>query len=91
VRMAHHFLTIQMEPQDFIKPSVQTYTVHMELSLYLRFQPRCSLGGYTMGTIVGILSHDHGGLSPMVTPPNPAAVPVVSYENLLCLPSSEQL
>jgi hypothetical protein len=38
----------------------------------------------------GILSHDHGGLSTMATPPNPTVVPTVSYEYLFCLPSSER-
>jgi hypothetical protein len=27
----------------------------------------------------------------MVTPPNPVAVPTISYEHLFCLPSSERL
>jgi hypothetical protein len=53
VRMLHHFLTPQMESWGFIKPLVQTYTIDMKLSLCLNFQPRCSLGGYTVGATTG--------------------------------------
>jgi hypothetical protein len=49
----HHFLTTQTESWGFIKPSMQTYTVHIKLSLYLNFQLRCSLESYTVGTTMG--------------------------------------
>jgi hypothetical protein len=42
-----------MELWDFIKSSAQNKVVHMELSLGLSFQLRCSLGGYTVGTTMG--------------------------------------
>jgi hypothetical protein len=41
-----------MEPWDFIKSSALYLSVHMELSLCLRFYLRRSLGGYTVGTTV---------------------------------------
>jgi hypothetical protein len=53
VHMPHHFLTTWMESWAFIKSSAQTYTIHMKLSLRLSFQPRHSLGDYTVGTIAG--------------------------------------
>jgi hypothetical protein len=90
VCMPHHFLTIQTESWGFIKPSVQTYTIHMKLSLHLSFQPRCSLGGYD-GHHHGIPCPGHGCLSPMITPLNLVVVPTVSYEYLFCLPLSEWL
>jgi hypothetical protein len=53
VRMSHNLLRIQMEPWNFIMPSVQNNVVHMELSLHLSFQLSRSLGGYTVGTTEG--------------------------------------
>jgi hypothetical protein len=38
-----------------------------------------------------ILSHDDAGFSPMASPPNPAAVPIVTYEYLFCFPLSDRL
>jgi hypothetical protein len=80
-----------MEPWGFIKSSVQTYTLHIKLSLCLSFlghmQPRRLPGGYHCG----IPSPDHGGLSPIVTPLNPVVAPTTSYEYLFCLPSIDQI
>jgi hypothetical protein len=49
----HHILTTQTEPWDFIKSSALYLSVHMELSLHLRFYLKHSLGGYMVGTTVG--------------------------------------
>jgi hypothetical protein len=38
-----------------------------------------------------IPSQDHGGFSPIISPPNPAEVSVVPYENLFYPLSSDQL
>jgi hypothetical protein len=53
VRILHHILTTWMEPLDFIKSSALYLLVHMDLSLLLSFYLRCSLEGYTVGTITG--------------------------------------
>jgi hypothetical protein len=62
--MLHHILTIWMELWDFIKLSVQTYTVHMKLSLRLSFsaqtKPRALHGAYHHE----ILKPGHRGLKP---------------------------
>jgi hypothetical protein len=50
-------------------------------------QPRGLHGGYYRE----IASHDHGGSSPMTSLVNPALVPVVTYEYLICLPPGERL
>jgi hypothetical protein len=42
-----------MESWDFIKSSVLYLSVHMELSLCLRFYLRRSLRSYMVGTTVG--------------------------------------
>jgi hypothetical protein len=55
----------------------------MALSLQLAPpQPRRSLGGYTVGTIVGFQDLIMEALGPMIISPNPTAVPAVSYEYL---------
>jgi hypothetical protein len=51
--MLRRILTSQMRPWAFIKSLVQNIAVHMELSLYLSFQLKRSLRGYTVGTITG--------------------------------------
>jgi hypothetical protein len=38
----------------------------------------------------GILSHDHGGSSPMASPLNSTSVLVVTYEYMICLSSGER-
>jgi hypothetical protein len=91
VRMSHHFLTTRMEPWGFINSSAQTYTVHMKLSLSLCFPAQAQPQGLHSGHHCGILSPDHGGLSPIITPPNPTVAPTTSYEYLFCLPSSDRL
>jgi hypothetical protein len=63
----------------------------MKLSLRPSFlaqlQPRGLHGGYHRR----ILSHDHGGSNPMASLPNPASIPTVTYEYLICLPPGEWL
>jgi hypothetical protein len=53
MRTSHHLLTTWMELWGFIKSSAQNKAVHLGLSLHLSFQLSHSLGGYTMGTIMG--------------------------------------
>jgi hypothetical protein len=91
VRTPHHFLTTWTESCGFIMSLMQSYTVHMKLTLRLSFlaqvQPRGLHGGHHRG----ISNIDHGGLSPKITPLNPAVAPTTSYEYLFCLPSSDWL
>jgi hypothetical protein len=89
VCMSHHFLTTRMEPWGFIKSSVQTYIVHTKLKLRLSLSAQAQPRGLHGGHHHDILSHDHGGLSPVITPPNPMAAPTTSYEYLCYLPSSD--
>jgi hypothetical protein len=42
-----------MEPWGFFKSSVLYLSIHMKLSLRLRFYLRYSLSGYTMDTTAG--------------------------------------
>jgi hypothetical protein len=91
VHMSHHFLTTRMEPWGFINSSAQTYTVHMKLSLSMCFPSQAQPRGLHSGHHRGISSPDHGGLSPIITPPNPTVAPTTSYEYLFCLPSSDRL
>jgi hypothetical protein len=62
----------------------------MKLSLRLLFSVQVQPQGLHGGHHHGILCPDQGGLSPIITPPNPAVVPAVSYEYLFDLPSSER-
>jgi hypothetical protein len=91
VHMPRHFLTTWTEPWGFIKSSAQTYTVHMKLSLCMSFSTQTQPRGLHGGHHHGISSPDHGGLSPIITPPNPTTVHTISYEYLFYLPSSELL
>jgi hypothetical protein len=63
----------------------------MKLSLRLLFSVQAQPQGLHGGHHHEILCPDHGGLSPIITPLNPAVVPAVSYEYLFDLPSSERL
>jgi hypothetical protein len=50
VQIPRHILTIRMKLWGFFKSSASYLSVHIELSICLRFYLRCSLGGYTVGT-----------------------------------------
>jgi hypothetical protein len=67
------------------------YLSCLPTSEQLRPPARRKARGLHSGHHRRILSPDHGGLNPIITPLNPAAVPTVSYEYLFCLPSSEWL
>jgi hypothetical protein len=56
-------------------------------SLSTQAQPQRLHGGHHRG----ILSPDHGGLSPIITPPNPTIAPTTSYEYIFYLSSSDRL
>jgi hypothetical protein len=53
VQILHHILTTRMEPWGFIKSLALYLSVHMELSLCLKFYLRRNLRGYTVGTTTG--------------------------------------
>jgi hypothetical protein len=89
MRMLHDILTTQMEPRGFIKPSMYNQVVHMELSLRLSFLPKAQPQRLHSGHHRRIPSQDHGGFSPMISPPNP--IDVVTYEYLFCPPLSDWL
>jgi hypothetical protein len=91
VHTLHHILTTRTEPRGFIKPSVYNQAVHMELSLRMSFLPQMQPRGLHGEHQRGIPSQDRGGFSPMISPPNPAEVPTVTYEYMLYPPSSDQL
>jgi hypothetical protein len=63
----------------------------MELSLYLSFYLRHSLGGYMMDTTMGFPIKIMEALSPIILTSNPTEVSIVPYENLLCPPLSVRL
>jgi hypothetical protein len=75
VRLLHHFLNTRTEPWGFIKSLVQTYTIHMKLSLRLSFYLGRSLESYTRAPPQDSLSKP----CPTISPPNLAKVPGVSY------------
>jgi hypothetical protein len=71
---------------------VENKTVYVELSLYLSYQLSRGLGGYTVGTTVGFWVATMEALfSTIASPSNLVAAPVVTYEYLFYLPSSERL
>jgi hypothetical protein len=52
----------------------------MKLCLRLSFQLSHSLGGYMVGTTTGFQVTTMEALNSMASPPNPATVPIVTYE-----------
>jgi hypothetical protein len=76
VQMSCHTLTTHTEPWSFIKPLVQNKVVHMKLGIRLSFYLRHHCG---------IPRQHRGGFRITKLPPNPAKVPIVTYENIFYL------
>jgi hypothetical protein len=82
VRIPHHFLTTRMEPWDFIKSSVLYLSVHMKLSLCLSF---------FISDVASEARRWAPLWPPAFSPPNPAEVSTIPYENLFRPLSSDRL